>query len=164
VLCFNPDQPTRIFDAQSRDRRTRVVGSRPAPTGLPDARLQPPTIAEAGDPFTTLRVIDAVARMDRGRPVRVDDLVDRLNATHVDWLFGRPVVVQVLVALRANWMADYRNASGIELDDGPYGPTVSLEDSSRVDPWIVRQAQREAAECRRVLDEFARRDRVAAGG
>jgi hypothetical protein len=141
-----------------------VVGSRPAPPGLPEARLQPPTIAEAGDPFAALRVVDAVARMDRGRPVRVDDLVDRLNATHVDWLFSRSVVVGVLVALQSNWMADYRNASGIQLEDGPYGPTVTLEDSSRVDPWIVRQSEREAAGCRQILDEFARRDRVAAGG
>ena len=39
-------------------------------------------------------------------------------------------------------MADYRNTSGIELEDGPYGATVTIEDSSRVDPWIVRQAQR----------------------
>jgi hypothetical protein len=141
-----------------------VVGSRPAPPGLPDARIQPPTIAESGDAFSALRVIDLVARMARGRPVRLDDLVDRLNATHLDWLFTRPVVVDALVALRANWMADYRNSSGIVLEEGPSGPTVTLEDSSRVDPWIVRQAQREAAECRRLLDEFARRDRPFSGG
>ncbi len=141
-----------------------VVGSRPAPAGLPDARIQPPTIAESGDPFSALRVIEVVARMDRGRPVRVDDLVDRLNAVHLDWLFTRAVVTDALVALQANWMTDYRNASGIVLEDGPYGPTVTLEDSSRVDPWIVRQAQREAAECRRRLDEFARRDRPFEGG
>jgi hypothetical protein len=141
-----------------------VVGDRPVPVGLPDARIQPPTVAESGDPFAALRVVDLVARIDRGRPVRIDDLVDRLNATHLDWLFTRAVVADVLVGLQANWMADYRNASGIELDDGPYGPTVTIEDSSRVDPWIVRQAQREAAECRRRLDAFARRDRVAEGG
>jgi hypothetical protein len=138
-----------------------VVGSRPAPDGLPDARIAPPQIAETGDPFSALRVIDAVARMDRGRPVRIDDLVDRLNATYLDWLFSRPVVVDALVTLQANWMADYRNASGIVLEGGPYGDTVMLEDSSRVDPWIVGQAQRAARECRDALDAFARRDRVA---
>ena len=141
-----------------------VLGSRPAPAGLPDARIQPPTIAESGDPFATLRVIDLVARMDRGRAVRIDDLVDRLNATHLDWLFTRAVVVDVLVSLQANWMTDYRNASGIVLDEGPHGALVTLEDSSRVDPWIVRQAQREAAECRRRLDAFARRDHAFEGG
>lgn len=141
-----------------------VVGRRPAPAGLPDVHVQPPTIAESGDPFSALRVIDLVARMDRGRPVRLDDLVDRLNATYLDWLFTRAVIADVLVALQANWMADYRNTSGIELEDGRYGPTITVEDSSRVDPWIVSQAQREAANCRRRLDEFARRDHPTAGG
>ena len=140
-----------------------IVGSRPSPEGLPDADIAPPQLAEPGDPFSVLRVIDLVARIERGRPIRIDDLVDRLNATWLDWLFTRPVVTQALIALQANWMADYRNASGIVLDDGPYGATVTLEDSSRVDPWIVGQAQRAASECRRVLDEFARRDRVEGG-
>jgi hypothetical protein len=124
----------------------------------------PPVIGESGDPFTALRVIDGVARLERGRPVRLDALVDGLNAAHVDWLFTRDVVVSALVTLQANWMADYRNASGIVLDEGPGGATVTIEDSSRVDPWIVRQAQREAAACRQALDEFARRDRIAGGG
>lgn len=132
---------------------------RPRPEGLPDPNIQPPTIAESADPFAALRVLDLVARMPRGEPVRIDDLVDRLNATWVDWLFERAVVADVLVALQANWMTDYRSNAGIELEDGPYGPTVTLEDSSRVDPWIVRQAQREAVACRERLDAFARRDR-----
>lgn len=140
------------------------VGRRPAPPGMPGTQPRPPVVAESGDPFSTLRVIDLVARMDRGRPIRLDDLVDRLNAEHLDWLFTREVVAAVLVSLQANWMADYRNASGIVLEDGDYGAVVTLEDSSRVDPWIVRQAQREASECRRILDEFARRDRPLAGG
>jgi hypothetical protein len=135
-----------------------------APDGLPDPRLQPPVVAESGDPFASLRVIDLVARMARGHAIRVDDLVDRLNATYPDWLFTRSVVVDVLISLQANWMTDYRNSSGIVLEDGALGPAVTLEDTSRVDPWIVRQAQREAAECRRQLDEFARRDHRHAGG
>jgi hypothetical protein len=141
-----------------------VTGERPAPAGMPAAFSAPPVIAESGDPFTALRVIDAVARLERGRAERLDALVDRLNAAHLDWLFTRDVVASVLVTLQANWMADYRNASGIVLDDGPGGATVTVEDSSRVDPWIVRQAQREAAACRQALDEFARRDRIAGGG
>ncbi len=140
------------------------LGSRPAPAGLPDANIQPPTIAESGDPFSALRVMDLVARIDRGRPVRIDDLVDRLNAAYLDWLFTRRVVVDALVALQANWMTDYRNASGIVLEDDQYGVTVTVEDSSRVDPWIVRQANREATECHARLAEFARRDRPSGGG
>ena len=137
---------------------------RPAPAGFPGAFPPPPVIAESGDPFSALRIIDAVARMDRGRSVRLDDFVDHINAAYLDWLFTRDVVVDALVALQANWMADYRNASGIVIEEGPSGVTVTIEDSSRVDPWIVRQALREAAACRHVLDEFARRDRVAGGG
>jgi hypothetical protein len=131
---------------------------RPAPGGFPSTDLAPPVVAESGDPFAAARVIDLVARIERARPVRLDDLVDALNARHLDWLFDRTVVADVLIGLQANWMADYRNASGIVLEDGPYGPTVSLEDSPRVDPWIVGQALRTVAACREQLAEFARRD------
>jgi hypothetical protein len=131
---------------------------RPAPAGLPSPDLAPPVVAEPGDPFAALRVVDLVARIERGRPVRLDDLVDVLNARHLDWLFNRAVVIDVLVTLQANWLADYRTAAGIVLADGPYGPTLSLEDSPRVDPWLVRQALRQEAACRERLAEFARRD------
>jgi len=141
-----------------------AAAGRPAPAGMPAPLPAPPVIAESGDPFSALRVIDAVARMERGRPVRIDDLVDRLNATHLDWLFSRTVLVDVLVALQSNWMTDYRNSSGIVLDDGERGPVVTLEDSSRVDPWIVGQAQREERACREALDAFARRDQPYGGG
>jgi len=138
--------------------------ARGTPAGFPAERLAPPVIAESGDPFTSIRVLDAVARMERGRPVSLDVLVAHLNATHLDWLFTRDAVVSVLVTLQANWMTDYRNSSGIVLEEGTAGATIALEDSSRVDPWLVRQALREAADCREALDEFARRDRLATGG
>lgn len=138
---------------------------RPPPDGLPDPAFQPPTVAESGDPFATIRVIDLLARIERGRPIRLADIVDRLNATWLDWIFSPAVVADVAVALQANWMADYRNASGIVLDeDAAYGPTIEIEDSSRVDPWIVRQAQREAAACRDRLDAFSRLDRATGEG
>lgn len=137
---------------------------RPVPAGFPAVLPAPPVIAESGDPFSALRVIDQVARMERGVPVRVDDLVARCNAAHLDWLFTRTVVVDVLVTLQANWMTDYRNSSGIVLADGPRGAEVTLEDSTRVDPWITAQAARELRACREALDEFARRDRIAGGG
>ena len=137
---------------------------RPTPAGLPDPAISPPTIAEAGDPFAAIRVIELLARIERGRPVRVTDIVDRLNATYLDWLFSPAVVADVAVQLQSNWMTDYRNSSGIVVDDGPYGPTIAIEDSSRVDPWIVRQSQREAASCTERLAEFSRRDRPTSGG
>ena len=94
---------------------------RPAPAGLPDPVIAPPVIAEAGDPFTAVRVIDLLARLERGTPVRLADVVDRLNATYLDWLFSVPVVADVALQLQSNWMADYRNSSGIAVDDGPLG-------------------------------------------
>ena len=144
------------------DAPTATIGLgslRPAPDGLPDPEIDPPTIGEARDPFTTVRVLDLIARLERGRPQRVADVADRLDALHLDWLFPASVVADVALQLQANWMADYRNSSGIVVEDGPAGPTLTIEDSSRVDPWIVRQAQRAAAECTERLVEFSRRDR-----
>ncbi len=137
---------------------------RPAPAGLPDPTISPPTIAEAGDPFASVRVIDLLARLERGRPIRVSDIVDRLNASYLDWLFSASVVVDVVLQLQANWMADYRNSSGIVIEDGARGATLTIEDSSRVDPWIVSQAQRMRTACTERLAEFSRRDRVTSDG
>jgi hypothetical protein len=144
------------------DAPTMTIGLgplRPAPAGMPDPAVTPPTVGEAGDPFTALRVIDLLARLERGRPVRLADIADRLNASYLDWLFPLPVVADVALQLQANWMADYRNSSGIVIADGPSGPTLTIEESTRVDPWIVRQAQRTAADCTERLDDFSRRDR-----
>jgi hypothetical protein len=121
--------------------------------------MTPPTVGEAGDPFTSLRVIDLVARLERGRPIRLADIADRLNASYLDWLFPTSVIADVALQLQANWMADYRNSSGIVVADGVTGPTLTIEDSSRVDPWIVRQAKRAAADCTERLADFSRRDR-----
>jgi hypothetical protein len=137
---------------------------RPAPAGMPVADLRPPVIAESGDPFTTARVLELLARIERGRAVRIQDVVDRLNASHLDWIFPTDVVTDVAISLRANWIADYRSQSGIVLDDGPYGATIEIEDSSRVDPWIVRQAEREMAACRERLAAFSRLDRPTGEG
>ena len=129
-----------------------------APPGLPDPNVAPPVVAEPGDAFAALRVVDLVARVERGRPVLLDDLVASLNARYLDWAFDRAVVADALVALHANWMADFRSVSGIVLEDGPYGPALRLEESARVSGWLVGQAQRLAAECRHQLGEFSRRE------
>ena len=115
-------------------------------------------VAEPGDPFAVLRVLDLVARVERGRAVLLDDLAASLNARHLDWAFDRAVVADALVGLQVNWMADFRNASGIVLEESPYGPAVTLEGTARMSAWLVGQAQRVAGECRRELAAFSRRE------
>lgn len=137
---------------------------RPAPAGMPGAELRPPVIAESGDPFTVARVIDLAARLPRGRALPLSAVVARLNAMHLDWLFEPRVVADALLQLQANWLADYRNTSGIVLDEGPAGATLTIEDSTRVDPWITRQAARVATECAAILDAFSRQDRGTGEG
>lgn len=132
--------------------------------GMPAPNVSPPVIAESGDPFGALRVIDLVARLPRGRQIALSAIVDRLNATYLDWLFEPRVVADALIQLQSNWLADYRNSSGIVLEDGAAGTTLTIEDSSRVDPWITRQAQRLADACRETLVDFSRRDRRAGEG
>ena len=102
--------------------------------------------------------------LERGVPVPIATVVDRLNSAYLDWLFDERAVADALLQLQANWMADYRNTSGIVIDEVGGRPTVTIEDSSRVDPWIVRQAIRQAEACRVALAEFSRRDRLATGG
>jgi len=143
-----------------RAPRPAPISLRAAPAGLTTDAPRSPVIAASGDPFSTLRVLQLLARIDRGRPVLLDDIVDALNAAHVDWLFDRAVVAHVAVALQSNWLADYRSAAGIVLADSTHGPTIAVEDSSRVDPWIVRQVDREVRACRKALLELSRLDRL----
>jgi hypothetical protein len=137
---------------------------RPSPAGLPIPDLAPPVVAESGDPFGALRIIGLFARLERGSPQRIADIADRLNATYLDWLFSERVVADAILQLQSNWFADYRSTRGIVVEDGPLGATVTIEDSSRVDPWIVRQAEREAGACRDALREFSRCDRGTGDG
>jgi hypothetical protein len=137
---------------------------RPAPAGLPDVDASPPVVAESGDPFAAARILHILARIERGRPVRISDIVDRLNVLHLDWRFSMPVITDVAVQLQANWIADYRSTSGIIVEEGDRGATITIEDSPRVDPWIVRQVARELAACHEALRAFSRQDREAVDG
>jgi hypothetical protein len=124
--------------------------------GLPVPDLRPPIVAESGDPFAALRVAHVLARIERGTAVRLRDIVDRLNADYLDWSFTRPVVVSVAVQLQANWVADFRTATGFDLSEGAHGEEIVIEDSPRVEPWLIRQVERLAGECRERLRQFAR--------
>ena len=109
-----------MTDAADRDHRPGPAAPGPGRAAGPgdrpaDHRARPAIRSRA------VRVIDLLARLERGRPIRLADIVDRLNATYLDWLFPLPVVADVALQLQANWMADYRNSSGIVVEDGPSG-------------------------------------------
>lgn len=113
-------------------------------------------VAEPGDPFAALRVAHLLCRLPRGRPVRLRDVVESLNAEYLDWSFSRPVVAAVAIQLQANWQADFRTVRGLEVREGSHGDEIEIENSPRAETWLVRQAQRYADECRAVLRDFAR--------
>ena len=96
-----------------------------------------------------------LARLPRAELIRVRDIVDRLNAEHLDWSFSRAVVIASAVQLQANWRCDYRSSDGILLQDGPAGPELLHRGQCRVDPWIVRQVERRRAVCLEQLRVFA---------
>ena len=124
--------------------------------GLPDPDVQPPTIAEAGDPFAELRVVHLVARLQRGVPVRVRDVVDRLERR-----LGR------LVVLAHGGHRRPRPAPGELAGRLPHGrPASSCARASRVRSWSSRtrpawargscaQAVRLTAVCTERLRAFA---------
>ena len=124
--------------------------------GLPEADLRPPVFAEPGDPFASLRVVHLLARSPRGTPLRVGEIAERLNLENLDWSFGARVVLDAAVQLQSNWMADYRNRDGIVFGSDAFGETVTIEDTPRVDPWMVQQVERLRAECLERLRAFAR--------
>jgi hypothetical protein len=126
--------------------------------------VAPPVVAASGDPFAAVRILQLLARIERGRPALLSDVVDRLNAMYLDWRFSVPVVSDVALQLQANWLADYRTTSGIVVEEGELGPSITIEDSPRVDPWIVRQVARELATCREQLVAFSRQDRESRDG
>lgn len=125
---------------------------------LPDPNIAPPTIADSGDPFASLRVAHLIARLPRGLPVRLRDIVDQLNSDYLDWLFSRSVVAAVAVQLQSNWVADFRTSLGFDLSEGDRGEELVIEDSVRAEPWLVRQVERYAAECQERLSSFARHE------
>jgi hypothetical protein len=127
-------------------------------SGLPDPNVRPPVVAESGDPFASLRVAHLLARLERGVPIRLRDIVDQLNSVYLDWSFSRSVVAAVCVQMQSNWVADFRTSLGFELREGDRGEELTIEDSPRAQPWLVRQVERYAMECQDRLRSFARNE------
>src|SRR5688500_17268874 len=139
----------RFSRCSSRRRSKRRFASTRARVGqdqmhlrnVPDLarpEVRPPVIAEPGDPFAAVRVAHLLARIPRGVPVRLRDVVDQLNVEYLDWSFSRPVVDAVAVQLQSNWMVDFRTQMGFELTEGPAGAELTIEDTVRVEPWLIR--------------------------
>lgn len=84
------------------------------------------------------------------------DIVDELNSEYMDWAFSRSVVAAVVVQMQANWVADFRTSLGFELIAGDRGDELTIEDSARAQPWLVRQVERYAMECQARLLSFSR--------
>ena len=82
----------------------------------------------SGDPFAALRIAHLLARLPRGVPVRLRDIVDQLNSDYLDWSFSRSVVAAVAVQLQSNWVADFRTSTGFELREGDRGEELVIED------------------------------------
>ena len=120
----------RLRDAPAGTARLRTSARRRSPS--PATRSRPSASSTS------------LARLERGRPIRLADVVDRLNATYLDWLFTRAGRRRrrCSSSRRTGWpttatLGDRRRRRPVS------ARRSTIEDSSRVDPWIVRQAQRE---------------------
>ena len=114
----------------------------PAPAGLPDPNLAPPVVAEPGDPFAVVRVLELVTRVEAGRAVLLDDLVASLNARYLDWAFDRAVVADALVRQGVAFRAAHhivgalvaeaeRGGVGLDaLDDATIAAALAASDDS----------------------------------
>jgi len=149
--------------------RRRLVPGRAVRSAYTDDAARPHSVQRIGHRAHRTQCVDqpagpAVAGVHHAAH-RDRHLTDAVRRQHRELPRGeRRQRADVVLQLQSNWMADYRNGSGIVVDDGPHGTTIAIEDSSRVDPWIVRQAQREAESCRQRLAEFSRRDHPTADG
>ena len=65
-----------------------------------------------------------------------------LNAAFLDWYFPEKVVLAELVQLQANWSISYHGEDRIVLDRNERGHTLLIVDSSRMNSFLMAQANR----------------------
>ena len=109
-----------------RDAPARPARARPRPAD--DRRVRRPVHGRSGS---------RPRRPPRARPADPRSPTSSIGSTRPTSTGSSPraVVADVALQLQANWMADYRNSSGIVVDDGPYGPTV---DDRGLQPRSIR--------------------------
>jgi hypothetical protein len=132
-----------------------------APDGMPDPALAPPQIARSGDPFAALRVVHFVSRLRRNETLQLRDVVNALNAAHLDWYFSEKVVLAELVQLQANWSISFHGDDRIVLDRNDRGHTLLITDSTKMSSFLVNEARRLAEACQEELRRFTLGDGVS---
>ena len=150
-------------DVPVTDAATATIGLgplRPAPAGLPDPSIRPPTIGR-GRRSVHGRPRHRPARPPRARPADPARRHRRPAERDVPRLavHGRRSSPTWRSSSRRTGWPTTATARGSSSRTARTARRSTIEDSSRVDPWIVRQAQREAASCTERLAEFSRRDR-----
>jgi hypothetical protein len=125
------------------------------PEGLPDPDLAPPQVARAGDPFASLRIVHALARLRRNVPHQLRDVVAAINAAYIDWSFAEAVVLSEIVQLQSNWSISFHGEDRIVLGENERGRTLLIVDSTKMTPFLVKQALERAAACDDELRSFA---------
>ena len=147
------------------DTATGTIGLgplRPAPPGLPDPSIRPPIDGRVRRPVHG-RSASSTCWPASSAPDRSSSATSPTGSTptHLDWLFPRAVVADVVVQLQANWMTDYRNTLAASWSRTA---RMARRSPSRTAPGSIRgSCARPSARprrCRERLAEFSRRDRV----
>ena len=128
---------------------------------MPDPSLAPPQIARSGDPFSALRIVHFVSRLQRNATLQLRDVVAALNATYLDWYFSEKVVLAELVQLQANWSISFHGDDRIVLDRNERGHTLLIVDSTKMSTFLVNEARRLADACAEELRRFTLGDGVS---
>ena len=128
---------------------------------MPDPSVAPPQIARGGDPFTSLRVVHFVSRLQRNETLQLRDVVAALNGEYLDWYFSEKVVLAELVQLQANWAISFHGDDRIVLDRNERGHTLLIVDSTKMSSFLVNEARRLADACDEELRRFTIGDGVS---
>jgi hypothetical protein len=128
----------------------------PAPAAMPSPELAPPQIARTGDPFAALRIVHFLSRLRRNATLQLRDVVTALNAAYLDWAFDERVVLAELVQLQSNWSISFHGEDRIVLDRNERGHTLLIVDSTKMNSFLVAEANRLIAKCEQELRDFAR--------
>ena len=147
------DRPAR----RARSHRPATGSSRharrgPAPAGR--RRIGRPVHGPASHPPRR------TARARAARSASTTSSTSSTPATSTGCSAARSWSTSCSSSRRTGWPTTGTRRASCSTTTGSYGPTLTIEDSTRVDPWIVRQAERTAAGAQERLRAFSRLDRA----